>query len=131
MKNILLALFLGLSLSACSSTSNFDDVNTAKEIEDVKWLLDGSNGKGHMTFVKADKRIYASAGCNGLGGGYKLVGDKLETEEFVSTLMYCDGLMENEAKLANTLRNTNRVLVANNKLTLFDGSTILATFTAE
>lgn len=131
MKSLLLTFCLLLSLNACSG-SNFEDINNpTPAVENIKWILDNANGKAYLRFDAASKTIQASAGCNGLGGAYTLNGTSLTTEEFASTQLWCEGVMEWERKLGNVISKANKVFVHGNKLTLLDGTTILATFTAD
>lgn len=124
-------ILFSILLSACSS-SNLDDINgEIPKVEDTKWIMDGTNGKAYMTFNSASKNIQASAGCNGMGGAYELKGETLKTDRFASTLMYCEGRMEDERKLGDAITTANRVLVSGNKLTLLKDQKILATFTVE
>jgi heat shock protein HslJ len=41
-------------------------------------------------------RISASVGCNGMGGAWKAENGRIQSGQWVSTLMYCDGLMDQE-----------------------------------
>lgn len=49
------------------------------------------------------KRIHATAGCNGLGGEYTRGKGRLNTGPFMSTMMYCEGLMDQEQAMARLL----------------------------
>jgi len=67
------------------------------------------------------ERISATAGCNGLGGEWKAKGNRLETGPFMSTQMYCEGLMEQEAALSRLLEAKPTFDLSGNRLTLTGG----------
>lgn len=48
-------------------------------------------------------RYIANAGCNNISGTYIVDGAVIDFGDAVSTLMYCEGKMDNEAALNNTL----------------------------
>lgn len=45
---------------------------------------------------KKDKTFSATTDCNGVGGEYKVVGNKITLTKMMSTLMYCEGSQEQE-----------------------------------
>jgi heat shock protein HslJ len=51
----------------------------------------------------SDGRYMANAGCNNISGTYIVDGTIIDFGEVVSTLMYCEGKMDTEAALNNTL----------------------------
>jgi heat shock protein HslJ len=58
-------------------------------------------------------RISASVGCNTLGGGVVVDGDTLTIDgPLISTMMYCEGLMDAEAALATVLQGENLTWVS-------------------
>ena len=58
-------------------------------------------------------RISASVGCNTLGGGVLVDGDTLTIDgPLISTMMYCEGLMDAEAALATVLQGENLTWVS-------------------
>ena len=63
---------------------------------------------GGGTFSLGGGEIYASVGCNSIGGSAELEGDRIVLSgELRSTLMYCEGLMDAEAALNAVLRGEN------------------------
>lgn len=79
---------------------------------------------GTIDFV--DGRVSASAGCNGLGGEYTVVGGTLTFGEFMSTLMACeDDIMQKEQALNSVLANTTAMTFKDGALVLTqkDGTT--------
>jgi heat shock protein HslJ len=66
-------------------------------------------------------RLSATAGCNGLGGSWEAKDGQLITGPFVSTMMFCDGLMEQERALSQTFGAKPLYVVSGDKLTLTGG----------
>lgn len=66
-------------------------------------------------------RISASAGCNGMGGTWRAKDGKLITGPFMSTQMYCDGLMEQERAIARTIEAQPSYTLDGNGLVLTGG----------
>jgi heat shock protein HslJ len=66
-------------------------------------------------------RISASVGCNGMGGDWKTKGNRIETGPFISTQMYCDGLMDQEAALGALFAAKPTFALQGNRLTLTGG----------
>lgn len=71
------------------------------------WMVDTLNGSPviavnenkipTVSFDIEKNRISANMGCNGIGGGYNLMEDKIYIDKnFMSTQMYCEGVMELE-----------------------------------
>lgn len=75
--------------------------------------------KAHVDITAT--RISASAGCNGLGGEYTLAGSRLMTGPFVSTMMFCDGLMDQEQAIAKLLEAKPAWRIQSNKLIMAGG----------
>lgn len=53
-----------------------------------------------------DGRISAWLGCNGLGGDLRIEGDKLKVGPMVSTMMWCEGVMDQERAVGELLGAT-------------------------
>lgn len=71
--------------------------------------LDGSTYSvtGGYVVINGD-RISASVGCNALGGEVSVDGDSITLKgPLMSTLMYCEGLMDAEAALSTVLQGGN------------------------
>jgi heat shock protein HslJ len=72
-----------------------------------KWrfvLIDGAKpvtSKAELTIETG--RIGANVGCNGMGGDLQIKGGKLVVGAVVSTMMYCDGLMDQERAVSELL----------------------------
>lgn len=66
-------------------------------------------------------RISATVGCNGLGGEWKVRGNRIESGPFMSTQMYCDGVMEQETALTRLLEAKPSFVRSGNRLILTGG----------
>jgi heat shock protein HslJ len=76
--------------------------------------IDGTNYNVTSGYVVIDgDQLSASVGCNTLGGGV-LVDDNTLTLDgpLISTMMYCEGLMDAEAALATVLQGENLTWVS-------------------
>lgn len=71
--------------------------------------IDGTNYDVASGYVVIDgDRLSASVGCNTLGGGVLVDGNTLTLDgPLISTMMYCEGLMDAEAALATVLQGGN------------------------
>lgn len=90
-----------------------------------KWTftaIDGAAPKSDRARLEfLPDRISASAGCNGLGGEYTIKDGRLMTGPFMSTMMYCDGLMEQERALSQLLEAKPSHTLTGNRLVLQGG----------
>jgi heat shock protein HslJ len=90
-----------------------------------KWTISTIDGapavsaRARMEFLPG--RISATVGCNGMGGAWKARGNRLETGPFVSTQMYCDGLMDQEMALSALFEAKPTFTLQGNRLTLNGG----------
>lgn len=75
---------------------------------------------GTITFT--DGRYAASAGCNNISGTYIVDGAVIDFGDAVSTLMYCEGKMDNEAALNNILSKTATYAFIDGALVLSHGT---------
>ena len=56
----------------------------------------------------AENELSASVGCNTIAGGVRVEGDQVIRDgELISTMMYCEGLMDAESALAAVLNGAN------------------------
>jgi len=101
MKHFLAPIALAL-LSACATASP-----PAPGLADTAWRfvrIDGAapvSERARLEF-RAD-RVSATVGCNGLGGDWRIEGNLIITGPFMSTRMFCEGLMEQERALSDLL----------------------------
>lgn len=81
---------------------------------------------GGYVVIDGDQ-LSASVGCNTLGGGVRVEGDTLMLDgPLISTMMYCEGLMDAEAALATVLHGENLVWVGPFELRSDSGAVIFA-----
>jgi heat shock protein HslJ len=90
--------------------------------------IDGTNYDVASGYVVIDgDRLSASVGCNTLGGGVLVDGDSLTLDgPLISTMMYCEGLMDAEAALATVLQGENLTWVSPLELRSDAGAAIFA-----
>ena len=112
------ALLLALPLlAACTALAG-----ASPDLSGSRWAftaIDGArpvSAKARLSF-EAD-RLGANVGCNGMGGEWKLAGDKLIAGPIISTQMYCDGLMEQESAVAALLGGKPGVAMTDDRLAL-------------
>jgi hypothetical protein len=81
---------------------------------------------GGYVVIDGDQ-LSASVGCNTLGGGVRVEGDTLMLDgPLISTMMYCEGLMDAEAALATVLQGENLMWVGPFELRSDSGAVIFA-----
>ncbi len=77
----------------------------------------------HGTIAFNDGRYSLSAGCNLITGSYSINGTTVDFEDPVSTMMYCDGKMENESTLINTVAAATTLTFKDGAMVLSQGTT--------
>ena len=111
------ALFVLPLLAACSTAGD-----ASRQLAASKWSFTAIDGQPPVSssaeLTIEVGRIGANLGCNGLGGELKIGADKLETKGLISTMMYCDGVMEQERAVSALLEASPRYQVDGNTLTL-------------
>lgn len=90
--------------------------------------IDGTNYDVASGYVIIDgDQLSASVGCNTLGGGVLVDGDTLTLDgALISTMMYCEGLVDAEAALATVLQGENLTWVSPLELRSAAGAVIFA-----
>lgn len=116
MKHLFIPAALAL-LGACATASPAPPPleNTAWRFERIDGAAPVSN-RARLEFLPG--RISASAGCNGLGGEWRLEGSRIVTGPFMSTRMYCEGLMDQERAVSALLSASPAWRMAGNRLEL-------------
>lgn len=105
-------------LAACAMMGNAE----TPQLAGTEWrfvAIDGQSpvsDRARMGFTA--KQISASVGCNGIGGTWKLEGERLVGGPYASTMMFCDGLMEQERAIGDLLAEQPVVSITSNRLTL-------------
>ena len=68
--------------------------------------------------LEPDEKVNGFGGCNGVGGAYAVDGDKLTFKDIPSTMMYCAGTSDLEAKLIRALEDTRTFSISGDRLEL-------------
>lgn len=106
-----------LALTACTTSSQ-----ATPPLNGSQWAfvtIDGAapvSSKARLT-IEAN-RIGANVGCNGMGGDLKIEGGRLISSGIVSTMMFCDGIMEQERAVADLLGASPRYTIGGDRLVL-------------
>lgn len=121
-QSILLALTLlfAILLSACAPAA-------APDLNGTEWQLTELNGKSLPVYIRItlsfqDGQAGGSAPCNGYGAGYVQDGSNLALEPAMTTLMYCEGVMDYEAEYLQAFSNVKSFRLENEVLSLLDES---------
>lgn len=89
-------------LAACATAGASEP-----EIANSKWrfvTIDGAKPVADGSKLELlPGRVSAWVGCNGIGGDLAIKGGKLVIGGVVSTMMYCDGLMDQERAVSDLL----------------------------
>jgi len=130
-KYLITLLVICLGLSACSA-KNAEP--SASLIGSWKLTSYGSAASptpavagagGELTFSN-DGKVTGNSGCNGLGGNYKVDGDKITFDQIISTLMACDDpRMKQEGAVHQVLNDTASFKIEGNTLTLTNNDNAL------
>jgi heat shock protein HslJ len=118
--NRALALMIALLLSACATAKGAQPSQALGDWQFVS--IDGHkpvSGKTSLTI--APGRIGANVGCNGLGGDLRIEGNRLMAGPLISTMMYCDGVMEQERAVSELLAANPEFRFENGRLLLSVG----------
>ena len=82
-------------------------------------LIDGQKPVSSRAMLTLNaKSLSANAGCNGMGGDLTIEPDRLVTGPIISTMMYCDGVMEQEKAVSALLGASPQYKVDGDTLTL-------------
>jgi heat shock protein HslJ len=126
---IALAAIGGIALIVIALTSG-------GSLEGPVWTVDHLTVDGTETHPVEGSSLTATfdngtvsglAGCNSFTGGYTTDGDSIEIGPLASTLVFCDGLMDQEAAYLGLLQSAETYSVDGDSLTLATaGSTVLS-----
>ena len=114
-------------------------INSEGDLEDRTWVAEEMNIDGTLTAPKdgvvsyavfSDGTVTGSAGCNNYNGGYETDGASITIGPLVSTLMFCDGAMDQETAYLALLGSADSYEVSGDQLTLSKGDTALIKYTA-
>lgn len=128
MKRIIFALFVVLTLQACTK-----DLNSIKQ-KDSKWELARWPGKTLPTTAKATlnitegSKIGGKSFCNTYGGNAVINGNAIQFSKIFGTKMYCEAVGEAENKYYADLEKVTAGKVSGNRLYLYQNETLLMVF---
>jgi heat shock protein HslJ len=124
-----LSMLLALALSACAAISG-------PTLDGTKWLSTSATEDGadrplvdgtRISLRFADGQLTASAGCNTIGGAYRIDGDVLVFEGGAMTEMGCDDERHAQDEwLVAFLGSRPTIAQEADKLTLTSGATVIA-----
>ena len=104
-------------LAACTTAGA-----AAAPIAGTTWsfvLIDGQKPvSGRAALTINAKSLSADAGCNGMGGDLTIEPGRLMTGPIISTMMFCDGVMEQEKAVSALLGASPQYKVEGDSLTL-------------
>lgn len=117
----LITLLLATLLSACAGAASA----SAPSLNGSEWQLTELNGKKlpvhvRITLVFKDGKAGGTAACNGYGADYKQDGAKLSLGQAVSTLMFCEGMMDYERDYLAAFGKVKSFKLENDVLSLLD-----------
>lgn len=127
-KNILIVLSLALtfSLAACGIFER------APDLEGTSWSLIEVNDQPNIdgtdpTLIFEADRVGGNGSCNSFGGDYEVGNGKLTFGPIASTLMYCEGFMDQEAAYLTALQEAAgyQIMGGNLQILNADGQVIL------
>ena len=128
-KNMLIVLTLALTLSLTACSIFRGDI----ELKGTSWSLVEIHGQPILdgttpTLVFDEEELGGNGSCNTFGGNYTLDKGKLTIDQLFSTLMYCEGAMDQESAYINALQEAVGFQIKNGNLQLLDtdGQVILA-----
>lgn len=128
-KYLLTLLIFTLAIAACSAGNESASLVGS-------WNLTSYGPAGSPTPAVADSgailtfnqdgTMTGNAGCNGLGGTYKVDDDKVTFSDIVSTLMACDDArMQQEGAVHQVLTDTATYKIEGSTLTLTNNDLVL------
>ncbi len=98
---------------------------TPGQLMDSAWrvtTIDGRAPVSQRAVIRfLGNRLSASAGCNGLGGTWRLQGSRLVGGPFISTMMFCEGVMEQERAMADLLGSRPKISIQRGLMQLQGG----------
>jgi heat shock protein HslJ len=128
---LLILLVISLAITACTAGN---DQSAASILGSWKLTSYGqmasptpavADTQAGLTFNQ-DGTVTGNSGCNGLGGGYKVEGDKVTFDQITSTLMACDApRMEQESVVHQVLADTATYKLEGKSLTLTNNDRVL------
>jgi heat shock protein HslJ len=101
-------------------------------LTDSSWIVTEINGEpllenSEITMEFTADQVAGKASCNNYFAAYTLEGDKFSIGPAGSTLMYCEGVMDQETLFLESISKADTVAIKGNQITisLNDGGSIL------
>lgn len=123
MRNILFLALSAMVLSACAGARTGD---SGARLANTTWrftAIDGAapvSAKAHLSFERG--RLGANAGCNGMGGQWRIEGARLIAGPLVQTEMYCEGpVWGQEQAIAALLAAAPEIRIQGDRMSLRSG----------
>ncbi len=123
-----LLVILSLAFSACVSMPGA--LANGSDIPDLKgtaWVLAEINGQPVLenslpTLVFDETSLGGNGSCNRFGGDYTQDGDKLSVSALFSTMMYCEGVSDQEQAYLAALQAAASFRIDGGRLIILDAS---------
>lgn len=138
MRKFFIALFAVITVILFACNNNAPQGGTNSPLEGTSWKLTGlsalPNGlptlSREVTIRLDTSRVAGFAGCNRYFGSYATSGNALKFTGVASTKMFCQGMMEVEDGLLQSINNTDAWHINGTRLALLKGTDTLARFEA-
>lgn len=120
MNKLVVSLFMLFVLAACG--------NTSTGLIQGKWTLISYGSpsdqiaavpdvEAHIEF-DSEGSMNGNVGCNGFGGDYSVSGDKINFGPVMSTMMFCEGVADQEMATLAALSESVTYLIEGNTMTI-------------
>lgn len=95
----------------------------APQLSGTEWRFTAIDGTAPVrpdraTMAFTEERLNANVGCNGMGGTWRLDGDRLVGGPYMSTKMFCEGVMEQESAVGALLAANPTVVISGDRMRL-------------
>ncbi len=123
-----LLVILSLALSACASLPGARaEGGQAPDLKGTAWVLVEIGGQPVVenslpTLNFSEGALGGNGSCNTFGGDYTQDGDKLTVGPLFSTMMYCEGVSDQEQAYLAALQAAASFRVVDGRLTILDAS---------
>lgn len=118
MKNFLFVCLASILFSCGSSKEVVVDLNGEYKLMSLQGE-DLSDRDLNFTFTPAEHRISGETGCNDFSAKYTQENNVLSIGRAMSTRMFCEGRMDTEQKIINSLEDVARVKKDGNELVFY------------
>jgi heat shock protein HslJ len=118
--------------SACRA---FNESSDQPKLDSVRWQLLAMNKQaadlGDKAFIMLndkDRKMTGKAACNSIFASYEINGNKINFGNIGSTMIYCEGLMDQESQIVTNLQKVKRFEIKYGLLYLYSSDDLLLTF---